>query len=80
MKIEVFESSCCNTTNLFELVLRAVNESDVKSAVTQVTDTMETLKRGIIRTPALVVDGKVVCAGRVPKFGEIVNWIGGDKS
>ncbi|NLI14185.1 MAG: thioredoxin family protein [Peptococcaceae bacterium] len=45
-----------------------------------VIDTMEAVKRGIMRTPALVIDGKVLCAGRVPKYEEVVGWLSGSKS
>ncbi len=64
MKIEVFESCCCKTSNVYDLVERAVNESGVNAEVIRVSDTMEAVKRGIMRTPALVIDGKALCAGR----------------
>ncbi|MBP2667527.1 MAG: Thioredoxin [Firmicutes bacterium] len=80
MKIEVFESGCCKPSNVYGLVERAVNESSVNAEMTKVSDTIEAVKRGIIRTPALVIDDKVVCAGRVPEYDEIVNWLSGGKS
>ncbi len=80
MKIEVFESSCCKSSNVYDLVERAVNESGVNAEVTGVCDTMEAVKRGIMRTPALVIDGKAVCTGRVPKYEEVVGWLSGGKT
>ncbi|MFA4884464.1 MAG: thioredoxin family protein [Desulfotomaculaceae bacterium] len=80
MKIEVFESSCCKSSNVYDLVERAVNESGVNAEVTKASDTMEAIKRGIMRTPALVIDGKAVCAGRAPKYEEVVDWLSGGKS
>jgi predicted thioredoxin/glutaredoxin len=61
------------------LVERAVNESAVNAEMTKVSDTIEAIKRGIMRTPALVIDDKLVCAGRVPEYDEIVNWLSGGK-
>ena len=80
MKIEVFESSCCKSSNVYDLVERAVNESGVNAEVTKSSDTMEAIKRGIMRTPALVIDGKVLCAGRAPRYEEVAGWLSGGKS
>lgn len=80
MKIEVFESCCCKSSNVFDLVERAVNESGVNAEVTKISDAMEAVKRGLMRTPALVIDGKVLCAGRAPKYDEVVDWLSRGKS
>ena len=80
MKIEVFESGCCKTSDVYELVCRAIEESGGKAEVIRLTYQMEAIKRGIMRTPAVVIDGKVVCAGRTPKREEITGWLTGDKS
>ncbi|WP_094607315.1 hypothetical protein SPSIL_038890 [Sporomusa silvacetica DSM 10669] len=79
MKIEVFEASCCKPTNVYGLVERVMSENGVNAEVTKASDAMEAIKRGIMRTPALVIDGKVVCAGRVPEYEEVVGWILGGK-
>jgi len=79
MKIEVFEASCCKPTNVYGLVERAMSESGVNAEVTKASDAMEAIKRGIMRTPAIVVDGKVVCAGRIPEYQEVVGWLAGGK-
>ncbi|MBP2627585.1 MAG: Thioredoxin [Firmicutes bacterium] len=80
MKIEVFESSCCKASNVYGLVERAMNESGVNAEVTKETDMVEAIKRGIMRTPALIIDGKVVCAGRVPEYEEVAKWLLGGNS
>lgn len=80
MKIEVFEAGCCQASNLHELVVRADGESGGGAEVTRFTDGLEAVKRGIMRTPALVIDGRVVCAGRTPKYEEIADWLGRGKS
>lgn len=80
MKIEVFESGCCKSSNLYDMVVRADGESGTGAEVTRFADAMEAIKRGIMRTPALVIDGRVVCAGRTPKYEEISGWLSGGKS
>lgn len=80
MKIDVFESGCCKTSDVYELVSRVIDESGGKAELIRFTDQMEAINRGIMRTPALVIDGKVVCAGRTPKREEIAGWLTGGKS
>lgn len=79
MRIEVFEACCCKASNLYDMVVRADGESGSGAEVTRYTDSMDAIKRGIMRTPALVIDGRVVCAGRTPKYEEISGWLAGGK-
>lgn len=76
MKIEIFESCCSCGGSLADLVQRAAGETGVSPEIVK-GDAMAAVKRGILRTPALVVDEKVVCAGRQPKYDEILAWLGG---
>ena len=47
----------------------------VDAEVIPVYDEMEIARRGILRTPGLYVDGKLVSYGRVPSAGDIAVWI-----
>jgi hypothetical protein len=40
-----------------------------------VRDYGEIMKFGVMATPGLVVNGKVVCSGRVPGKSEVVTWL-----
>jgi small redox-active disulfide protein 2 len=79
MKVEVFGSGCCNCTNLYDLVQQAAAQTGQEVELVKVTDMMEIAKKGIMRTPALAIDGKIVSAGRVPKLEEIAGWLAGNK-
>lgn len=79
MKIEVFEASCCKPTNVYGLVEQAMRENGVSAEVTKSSDMMEAIKRGIMRPPAIIIDGKVVCTGRVPEYEEVAGWLAGGK-
>jgi hypothetical protein len=43
--------------------------------VFKVTDLKKIVTYGILMTPGLVVNGKVICSGRVPGRGEIKEWL-----
>ncbi len=79
MKVEVFESCCCSKAGgLYESVLQAAGgKTDIE--VVKYTDAMDALKRGLMRTPAIVIDGRAVCAGRTPKSEEIAAWLNDGK-
>ncbi|MDT8901676.1 thioredoxin family protein [Anaeroselena agilis] len=78
MKIEIFEA-CCGS-GMYDLVLRVAGQSGAAPEVARSTDPLEAVSRGILRTPALVIDGRVMCAGRTPKQEEIAVWLAGGQS
>jgi small redox-active disulfide protein 2 len=73
--IEVLGSGCANCQRLEVIAREAVAELGIEAQVEHVTDIKEIMARGVIATPGLAVNGKVVCAGRVPKASEIVTML-----
>ena len=73
--IEVLGSGCANCQRLEVIAREAVAELGIEAQVEHVTDIKEIMARGVIATPGLAVNGKVVCAGRVPKASEIVSML-----
>lgn len=74
--IEVLGPGCqkCQTT---EKVVREVVESaGIAAEVIHVTDYAQIAERGVLSTPGLVIDGKVVLAGRVPTREQVAAWLG----
>jgi len=70
-KIEIFGTGCPKCKRTEQNVRRAVQELGIEAEVTHVYDQLEMLKRGITNTPAVVIDGEVKIAGRVPEVDEI---------
>ena len=68
-------SGCANCQRLEVIAREAVAELGIEAQVEHVTDIKEIMARGVIATPGLAVNGKVVCAGRVPKASEIVSML-----
>jgi hypothetical protein len=56
-------------------VLDAVKQSGNEVEVTKVEDIKKIMGYGVMSTPALVIDGVVKSAGKVPKVEEIKGWI-----
>ena len=75
MKIEVLGIGCVNCDKLYQHALEAVRLSGKKVEVIKVEDIQKIMGYGILSTPALVIDGKVKAAGKVPKVKEIEEWI-----
>lgn len=75
MKIQVLGVGCSNCNLLFKNVKEAVKEASVNAEVEEITDIKEIMKFDIINMPGLVINGKVVSAGKVLSKAEIINKI-----
>ncbi len=71
MKIEVLGPGCSRCNALADSVQTAVSNLGLDAEVTKVTDINEITSRGVMATPALVVDGQVKASGRVPSADEL---------
>ena len=75
MEIKVLGPGCSNCKRLYQEAERAVAQSGIDATVTKVESMQEIASFGILRTPGLVIDGKVVASGRIPLAPEIVTMI-----
>jgi len=75
LTIKVLGPGCENCKNLASLTTRAVNALSIEAKVEKVTDYAEIMKYKLLATPGLVINEKVVCAGRVPSEAEITTFL-----
>ncbi len=75
MKIEILGPGCPKCKKVAELTEQAVKESGIEAEIIKVTDIKEIMNRGVMFTPALVIDGEVKSAGKIPGTGEIKSWL-----
>jgi len=71
MKIKVLGTGCANCRNLEQLVRRTVEDLKIDAQVEKEEDIMKIIAYGVRRTPALVIDEKVVLYGRIPTEKEL---------
>ena len=75
MLVEILGTGCPKCTKLAENAEKAVKEAGVGAEVKKVKEITEIMKRGVMFTPALSVDGVVKCVGKVPTIQEIKAWL-----
>lgn len=71
MDIKVLGTGCPKCRALEKAVNKAVTESGLDATVSKVEDIVEIMKMGVMTTPALAIDGKVVVKGKVPSVKEL---------
>ena len=71
MEIKILGTGCAKCASLEKVTREVVSELNLDATVTKVEDIMEIMTFGVMTTPALVVDGKVVLKGRVPNANEV---------
>jgi small redox-active disulfide protein 2 len=69
--IEVLGPGCPNCKKLFSLVEQAVKELNLGAKLEKITDINVIAGYGVMRTPAVAVDGVVKVSGRLPKLEKI---------
>jgi len=77
MKIEVLGSGCAKCMSVEKNVKKALAELAVQAEVEKVTDIQQIIQRGVMSTPALVIDGKVVFQGKNPTVDQLKQFIQG---
>jgi small redox-active disulfide protein 2 len=72
MKVKVVGPGCARCKATLELVKKVVEREKINAKVEYVTDMKRAVELGIMATPAVIVDGKIVVQGRIPSESEIV--------
>lgn len=76
VKIKVLGSGCKKCIELEKNVLQAIADLERSADVSKVTDIIEISSYNVMKTPALVIDEKVVSSGRVNTVAEIKSFLG----
>jgi len=71
MEIKVLGTGCARCRSLEKITQKALEELNLNVTVEKVQDIQKIMEYSVMRTPALVINEKVVLSGQVPKVAEI---------
>ncbi|OCC15283.1 redox-active disulfide protein 2 [Dissulfuribacter thermophilus] len=75
LDIKILGPGCLSCNRLEEMVTNVLEEIRIAADISHIKEHDEIWRYGVINTPALVINGKVVCSGRLPTAAQIKNWL-----
>ncbi|MEO0115526.1 MAG: thioredoxin family protein [candidate division WOR-3 bacterium] len=79
MEIRILGTGCPRCQELEKRTLEVLAEMNLAADVQKVTDLKKIAEYKVFMTPALVINGKVKCFGKVPAKSEIKKWLEEEK-
>ena len=73
--IKVFGPGCSNCKKLEEVSRMAAGLAQFEVEILKVTEMQEIVAAGVIKSPGLMISGKLVSSGRIPAPATIADWI-----
>jgi small redox-active disulfide protein 2 len=73
--IKVLGTGCANCKTTQKLIEDVLASKGIQALVEKVEDIPSIMKYGVMSTPGVVIDGKVVHAGGVPSRAQVEQWI-----
>jgi small redox-active disulfide protein 2 len=75
LDIKVLGPGCDNCKKVEALAQQAVANLGTEATIVKITDRAEYPKYGLLYTPGLVINNKLVCGGRIPTEAEVMTWV-----
>ncbi|MBO9368592.1 MAG: TM0996/MTH895 family glutaredoxin-like protein [Chloroflexi bacterium] len=75
LTIKVLGSGCANCKRVEQIAQKVVAEMGFQAQIVKVTDYKDILTHSVLSTPGLVINEKLVCAGRIPTPAEVTTWL-----
>ncbi len=73
--IKVVGPGCKNCVELEKRVKRVVEEMQIEATISKISDFIEIAKSGVLMTPGLIINNRIVVQGKLPSEGIIKNYI-----
>jgi small redox-active disulfide protein 2 len=75
MIIKILGSGCSRCEKLFKKVTEVVKDNNINAEILKINDIKEIIKYGILMTPGLVINEKLVCSVNIPSEKDILKYI-----
>jgi small redox-active disulfide protein 2 len=75
LNIKVLGPGCANCVKVEQVARKVIATIGLEAEISKITDWVEIQKYPILATPGLVVNEKLVCAGRIPNEAEVTTWL-----
>ena len=75
LTIKILGAGCANCKRVEQIARRTVESLALEAEFIKVTDYTEIMAYDLLSTPGLVINGELVCAGRIPVAAEVTTWI-----
>ncbi|MCU7497159.1 MAG: thioredoxin family protein [Ignavibacteria bacterium] len=75
LNIKVLGPGCTNCINLEKLCKEIVVENGVEAEIEKITDFKDIMAHGIMSTPGLIINGKIVSSGKLPTKSTLTHWV-----
>ena len=75
LKIKVLGPGCANCKRLEQMARSETEKLGLQAQIEKVTDYGEIMAYGVLSTPGLIINDKVVSYGRVPSNQEVTDWL-----
>lgn len=75
VEIKILGGGCANCKRLEQIARKVVDNLNVQAEFIKVTNYAEIAELGVMSTPGLIVNGKIMSSGRIPAEVEIEEWI-----
>ena len=75
LTIKVLGSGCANCKKVEAIALQAVASMGVEAEVIKVTEYADMMQYDIMSTPGLVINEKLVSAGKIPTEAQVMTWL-----
>ena len=77
LEVKVLGPGCSRCNQLEQDIMAVMNEIDLAGSIEHVTDINAISEYGVMGTPALVINGKVMAVGSVPPKAKLKTWLKG---
>jgi small redox-active disulfide protein 2 len=75
MKIEILGPGCARCHATENNVRLALTQLNVSAEIDHIYDPKEFAKRGVLLTPAVIIDGVLMVSGKIPQVEDIKSWV-----